>query len=926
MKAKVLFLILVNLTSFNLFAQNIFEETLALATNGNSEAQYSLAMQYYDGNGVEQNKLEAVKWLIKSAQKGFLKAQIKLAGMYYGGDSIPQNYSKAFYWYHKAALKDDPIGIYMTGVSYNYGNGVKRNYKKAYKWLYKAVSGKQVFVNAMVEVSLMYLSGNGVKKDTVKALYWMKKAAKLNCSEAQFNMGNFYMQGNVVKMNVDSAYNWYYKAAMQKYPPALRMYGLMLINSANDREILDIGVEFLTKAADLGDVDAMVDLGNMYLFDTNIGLDWELAYKLIHEAAERGNINGITHLGYMYAHGMYVQKDIQKAIKYYRIAADKNNEMAQFELGRLYYNLDIPDYEKTYYWFTKAAEQGYVDAVIWLSFLYGDINYAHYNLEKSFDLMKKVADDNIGVAQYRLAVKYLLGVGVETDINQGIAYLEKAVYNNYPKAIIDLGELYSKGLYRPNNEERKFAEFGERIPDSNVKATYTLGLMYLNSNKIKNNEEKAAECFKKAAISNFPYAMFEYGKMLLYGEGIEKDTIQAMSWIKKAADADTSEAMVFMGRAHLSGMFVKQNDAKGYYYIKKAADKEYPPALYILASMYEEGRYVEKDIAKAYKLFFKAANAGNIDAKYHIGKIILYPNNYIEQDVDKGIEFLNQVAEHDYPGVLTDIAYYYMSVKNYEQAFHYYKSSYDKGYIYAAYYLSIMYQNGYYVEKNDETAFLYLQRLAEDEYSPAQLYLAARYYFGRGVKQNIEQSIYWTERALASDSSNYDAQLFYKEFFENKYTYKKYAHNTGLSDSQLKSILFSGVTNRTEQRVPTEIFRAKACKNSNKAYVKINYENDSTFLIFYKTQGVLSMANISATGKSQSYGKISNLEIKTKQENNKKVEIKTFDWHYQNTYDKITGTAFVEMIIIYGKEQIYYKIKIFPEITKLLIYEGYKVK
>ena len=52
---------------------------------GDPEAQYNLGVLYANGNGVEQDYLEAAKWYRLSADQGCERAQVNLEGLYKNG-------------------------------------------------------------------------------------------------------------------------------------------------------------------------------------------------------------------------------------------------------------------------------------------------------------------------------------------------------------------------------------------------------------------------------------------------------------------------------------------------------------------------------------------------------------------------------------------------------------------------------------------------------------------------------------------------------------------------------------------------------------------------------------------------------------------------------------------------------------------------
>src|SRR5437762_804945 len=74
-----------------------------LGEQGNAKAQLHLGDLYFDGQGVQQDFAEAVKWYGKSAAQGDAAAQSNLGAMYEKGQGVPQNYAEAIKWYRTAA-------------------------------------------------------------------------------------------------------------------------------------------------------------------------------------------------------------------------------------------------------------------------------------------------------------------------------------------------------------------------------------------------------------------------------------------------------------------------------------------------------------------------------------------------------------------------------------------------------------------------------------------------------------------------------------------------------------------------------------------------------------------------------------------------------------------------------------------------------
>lgn len=75
----------------------------ASAEAGDKDAQYSLGMKYYDGDGVAKNYSTAFQYLKTLADAGYTKAYFPVAEMYHGGRGVTKDREAAEKWYQKAA-------------------------------------------------------------------------------------------------------------------------------------------------------------------------------------------------------------------------------------------------------------------------------------------------------------------------------------------------------------------------------------------------------------------------------------------------------------------------------------------------------------------------------------------------------------------------------------------------------------------------------------------------------------------------------------------------------------------------------------------------------------------------------------------------------------------------------------------------------
>lgn len=79
----------------------------ALAEQGNPEAQFILGSMYRDGQGVEKNLEETLKWWEMAAELGNVDAQFALGNIYSGGFGVTQDYVQSYMWFDITAAQTE---------------------------------------------------------------------------------------------------------------------------------------------------------------------------------------------------------------------------------------------------------------------------------------------------------------------------------------------------------------------------------------------------------------------------------------------------------------------------------------------------------------------------------------------------------------------------------------------------------------------------------------------------------------------------------------------------------------------------------------------------------------------------------------------------------------------------------------------------
>ena len=128
-------LALAGLGSLGVASAQTLAETRQRANAGDADAQNDLGLMYYNGEGVPQDYVEAVRWYRLSADQGLAAAQLNLGVMYDRGRGVPQDYVEAVRWYRLAVDQGFAAAQYNLGFMYDRGRGVPLDYVEALKWV-----------------------------------------------------------------------------------------------------------------------------------------------------------------------------------------------------------------------------------------------------------------------------------------------------------------------------------------------------------------------------------------------------------------------------------------------------------------------------------------------------------------------------------------------------------------------------------------------------------------------------------------------------------------------------------------------------------------------------------------------------------------------------------------------------------------------
>lgn len=175
--------------------------------------------------------------------------------------------------------------------------------------------------HAMVNLGTLYENGVGVRRNFTKAFEWYDKAAKAGSPEGYMRLGAAYEIGVGTPTDLEKAFLNYEKAAELKVPNGLYKLADMYINGLGVKQNQAWGVSLLERAQEAGHSGAANDLG-LIRFEGLYGQEKDLAEarEMFMSAADLGNAEAMKNLGVLYREGLGMDADPTEAMKWYMLA------------------------------------------------------------------------------------------------------------------------------------------------------------------------------------------------------------------------------------------------------------------------------------------------------------------------------------------------------------------------------------------------------------------------------------------------------------------------------------------------------------------------------------------------------------------------------------------------------------------------------
>ena len=734
------------------------------AESGYSFAQNYMGRAYRFGWYVNANPVRATNWFTKAAEQNMPDAMCNLGDMYSYEDGLTIDYEKAFYWYEKAAETKHSRALTELGDMYYAGKGVRQDYQKAMEYYQKACD--EGYPYAFYSLGFMYWKGQGTLPDKEKAQEYLSQAAAMG-NESAFQLLNRMDHESEEEKDID---------------PFARQAYLEAQQALADKET-EKYINLLSQSANLGYVQALNDLGDLYFNGELAPKHMGKAYEYFLKASQNGSGYGSYSCGFILMKGSSdIPRDIEKGLSMFRLAVEQNYKAATRDLARYYYSLETEeDNRKALDYYLQYIEYNPkdTDTLLHIGLIYESGLGVPLNIDLARRYYERAAEqDETGMAYNFLGGTYMNDEETESNEQKAVHYFQKAIELGNTNAMFRISYYLHNGKGGLQVDiPREIELLTEASKRGNHQATYRLGLLFEdNESGMAQNLELSVKYFQLAADNGILAAINKMGELYLFGEVIPANLTKAISCFTAASEQGYGKASYWLGRLHTDGIGQLEKDTqKAMNYYRKAIEQGYEEArewmeqlqknlvdetitdIEIPQDKSDEELYkdaknaLEKAQFKtAYAYFSYLTQRNHAESFNELGDMYFYGRGMAINQA-KALELYKKAAALDSVYGFFNVGFLYWNgpeeIQDPEQALQYLKKAAQMGYTYALSFIGDIYRTGPEELIDYAEAKRYYQKGVDVNEINAIKGMALLYLLGQGVTQNNAMGAFYLKKA-----------------------------------------------------------------------------------------------------------------------------------------------------------------------------------
>lgn len=450
---------------------------------------------------------------------------------------------------------------------------------------------------------------------------YLKKAIEEDYGPAWYYLALCYDKGWGVEEDPAKARECYYDALNRGVNEAWLPLGLLYRHRSGATVKKDsyYAIYCYEHAAAWGEVEAMLELGDMHSRGIGILKDPEEAMKWYMKAAEMGSPSAMASIGTMYVEANGVEKDEEEIRKWYTMATEHAKDMEPYDRKT--------EVEEAFHWLRLRDAPELIDKSDWNEVVNDAFIQGDYKLCCDFceQIVKK--DKSVDLSTYLSSLDMLSYTNGDKVLKTADQYYEAGQ------------ELRDGGYYEGANKYfRKSAELG------NARSLNSLGFSYIDGTGVPKDEAKGIELIQKAAEKECAAALANLGIFYKYGRyGLDKDLELAVKYLKKGAEQEHKLALRLLGDMYQQGEGVEKDIESAIQYYERALEAGDARSAYNLAWVYRTGEGKYKDLEKEIYYYEKAASMDYPYACVELGQLLMYDRES-KKDFAEAEKYLKQAA------------------------------------------------------------------------------------------------------------------------------------------------------------------------------------------------------------------------------------------------------------------------------------------
>lgn len=559
-----------------------------------------------------QEKKQAVEYFETASKMGLVQAEYFLALCYYQGFGVAKNQKKAYELFQSVDKMGHPLVKYNLALCHLWGVGTEVDFKKAKDYA-EPLANTGDFDGKNILSILHRKGGNGIEKNPILAFKILEEiiASDKNDTfpQARVNLAFCYMEGEGVEQDRKRAFE--ILLALEKKHPSSELYRSI---AQCYREGKGVAIdkkrafEYLKLSLSQGKSNNVVthlQLAYCYMLGFGTEVQPEDAIKHIRYAANQEHDEAINAWAVLHLIGFGVEKNEQKAfellnriirknIKKCNRSHDSNLMDENQESNKV--RLDAYNNLAWCLWYGLGTKKNQEQAIHYIKMLIQD-SQQQPQLQQSQKQSQQTAVRN-------LAWFYLTGNEAEQALIRKSEIFDSKMLSELIKTngpTLQLGFCFGPdySIFEWPNKETDY------FPCTH------LAWRLKNGNGVDKDEKVAAELYHRSADRGDKIAAHNLALCYEQGIGVPQDLKKAFEYYKISSDLNHPDAQINLASYYLQGEAgIVSEDKKLAFELYKKASSEKIDAIFNMGCCYEYGLGVEIDYSLAHSCYQFALKNG----------------------------------------------------------------------------------------------------------------------------------------------------------------------------------------------------------------------------------------------------------------------------------------------------------------------------